>query len=195
VRLEVLERGHRLPAKLFIRIAQLVTRQRMDNVVLTMLHRPETWGRPFAAVLREVMRGPSYWTVGEREYLAATVSRANECPFCIRAHTETTRLGASGEVSIDDPSVMRPELAAVVPLLEQLTRDPDSVGRGDVDAVRAAGVPDDAIIDALHVAFVFNSVNRMANAFGWTWNSDAHVQTAAKVIDRIGYKLPGFVLR
>jgi uncharacterized peroxidase-related enzyme len=195
VRLDVLERGHRLPARLFIRIAQLVTRQRMDNVVLTMLHRPEFWGRPFSAVVREVMRGPSSWTAGEREYLAAAVSRANECPFCIRAHTETTRLGAAGEVSIDDPSVMRPELAAVVPLLEKLTRDPDSVGRADVDAVRAAGVPDDAIVDALHVAFVFNSVNRMANAFGWTWNSEAHVQTVAKVIDRTGYRLPGIVLR
>jgi hypothetical protein len=35
----------------------------------------------------------------------------------------------------------------------------------------------------------------MANAFGWTWNSEAHVQTVAKVIDRTGYRLPGIVPR
>jgi uncharacterized peroxidase-related enzyme len=195
VRLQVLERGHRLPARLFIRVAELVTRQRMDNVVLTVLHRPEFWGRPFGELLPAVMRGPSYWTPGEREYLAALVSRANECPFCLRAHTETTRIESGGGLSPDAPSAIRPELAAVVPLLERLTADPDSVGPEDMAAVRAAGVPDDAIVDALHVCFVFNSVNRMANAFGWSWDSDAHVRTAAGVIHRIGYRLPGVVLR
>ena len=38
-------------------------------------------------------------------------------------------------------------------------------------------------------------VNRMANAFDWGWDSDDHVRGAARVLHRIGYKLPGFVLR
>lgn len=195
MRLEILERGHRLPARLFIRVAELLTRQRMDNVVLTALHRPEFWGRHFGALMPAVMRGPSFWTAAEREYLAAVVSRANECPFCLRAHTETTRLESAGQVSLGDPASIRPQLAAMVPLLQRLTTDPDDVGPRDVAAVRAAGVPDDAIVDALHVCFAFSSVNRMANAFGWTWNSDAHVRTAARVIHRIGYRLPGLTLR
>jgi len=47
MRLEVLESGHRLPARLFIRVTELLFRQRMDNVAFTAMHRPELWGRPF----------------------------------------------------------------------------------------------------------------------------------------------------
>src|SRR5262245_58369296 len=125
MRLEVLESGHRLPARLFIRVTELLFRQRMDNVALTAMHRPELWGRPFT-LGAEVLRGPSFWTVGEREYMAMVVSRLNDCPFCVRAHTETTRIEARGEVSVDDASVMRAELAGVLRLLEQLTKGPAS---------------------------------------------------------------------
>jgi AhpD family alkylhydroperoxidase len=182
MRLDVLERGHQLPARWFIRLSELLFRQRMDNVVLTGMHRPDFWGRPFFTLVAQVLRGPSYWTVGEREYLAMRVSRFNDCPFCVRAHAETTRIEARHEVAVDDPSVLRPELAAVIPLLEKLTKNPESCGPTDVDAAREAGVP-------------FNTLNRMANAFDWTWESEEHVRVAAKVIHRTKYRLPGFILR
>lgn len=195
MRLEVLERGHKRPARAFIRLAELVSRQRMDNVALTAMHRPAFWGRPFFAMGTTVLRGPSYWTPGEREYMAMFVSRLNECPFCVRVHTEVTRVESHGEVDPEDTSTMRPELAAVLPFLEQVTNAPDSVTPADVTPVRAAGVPDDAIVDALHVGLIFNTVNRMANAFDWSWDSDEHVRVAAKVIHRISYKFPGFTVR
>ena len=195
MRLEILERGHKLPARLFIRVSELLFGQRMDNVALTATHRPDFWGRPFFTLGTQVLRGPSYWTVGEREYMAMRVSQFNDCPFCLRVHTETTRIEARGEVSVDDPSVLRPELAAVIPLLEKLTKDPESFGPTDIKAARAAGLPDEAIVDALQISFLFNTVNRMANAFDWTWESDEHVRVAARVIHRINYRLPGFTLR
>lgn len=195
MRLGVLEHGHKLPARAFIRVAEVVSRQRMDNVALTAMHRPEFWGRPFFALGAAVLRGPSYWTPGEREYLAMVVSRLNECPFCVRVHSEVTRIESRGEVDVDDAAAMRPELAAVLPLLEKVTTAPDAVVPADVAAARAAGVPDEAIVDALHVALIFNTANRMANAFGWSWDSEEHVQVAAKVIHRISYKIPGFALR
>jgi uncharacterized peroxidase-related enzyme len=164
-------------------------------VVLTALHRPDFWGRPFLALTSTVLRGPSFWTVGEREYMAMTVSRLNECPFCLRVHTETTRIESHGEVDLADAAAMRPELAAVLPFLEQLTTAPESVTPADAAHVRGAGVPDDAIEDALHVLLVFNTVNRMANAFDWEWTSDDHVRVAAKAIHRLRYRLPGFAMR
>ncbi len=45
------------------------------------------------------------------------------------------------------------------------------------------------------MSLIFNTVNRMANAFDWTWDSDEHAHIAALAIHRLRYKLPGFVMR
>jgi AhpD family alkylhydroperoxidase len=37
------------------------------------------------------MRGPSDWSVGDRELMAAYVSQVNASTFCIGAHTATAR--------------------------------------------------------------------------------------------------------
>jgi uncharacterized peroxidase-related enzyme len=195
MRLEILEHGHRLPARVFQRIAALVFREEMDDVAKTAMHRPEFFGRPLLDFGQQVLRGPSYWTPGEREYMAVFSSRLNECPFCIRVHSETTRIESCGEVDIDGNGPVRPELTAVLSLLEKVSRTPDGVSPTDIDLVRGAGVPDDAIVDALHVNMVFNTVNRLANAFDWAWDSEDHVRVGAKVIHLFSYKLPGFVMR
>lgn len=62
-------------------------------------------------------------------------------------------------------------MRATLGLLEKVTLTPEQVRPVDVEAVRAAGVSDQAISDALHVCFSFNLIDRLADAFGW------HVQT------------------
>ena len=195
MRLDVLEHGHGRPAQLFLRFARLVSGESMDDLVKTALHRPRLWGRPFLALVGTVMRGPSFWTPGEREYMGAVVSRLNSCPFCLRVHTQATRIESRGEVDLEDPSKMRPELASVLPLVEKVTTAPETVTAADIALIREAGVPDDAIVDALHVTMVFNTVNRMANAFGWSWDSERQVRVAAQAIYRTRYGLPGFAVR
>ena len=41
----------------------------------------ELFGRPYSDVLDQAMRGPSDWSIGERELFAAFVSSLNQCPF------------------------------------------------------------------------------------------------------------------
>jgi hypothetical protein len=50
-------------------------------VVRALTYRSGFFGGPFSAMLQSVMRGPSAWTVGERELLAAYTSYLNQCPF------------------------------------------------------------------------------------------------------------------
>ena len=50
-------------------------------------------------------------------------------------------------------------------------------------------------VDALHVCFIFNTVNRLANALGSDWETEADAHKAAAILKRIGYQLPGFLLR
>jgi hypothetical protein len=53
----------------------------VSDVVLMLQYRPELFGQPFSEKLQEVMRGPSPWSVAERELFAAFVSAQNQCPF------------------------------------------------------------------------------------------------------------------
>jgi alkylhydroperoxidase family enzyme len=58
--------------------------------------------------------------------------------------------------------------------IEKLTLRPGELRRDDADAVRAAGVSDAAIVDAIHVAALFNMIVRLADSLGWAapeWDS------------------------
>ena len=81
MRLRRVEHGHRLGEKLKLILIRLVGRRRIPDVVKTILYRPEFWGRPMCAWTQAVMRGPSDWSVGERELFAAFTSRMNQCVF------------------------------------------------------------------------------------------------------------------
>ncbi|HWH99782.1 MAG TPA: hypothetical protein VNT27_05585 [Propionibacteriaceae bacterium] len=191
----VLEHGHRLRAQMFIRLVRLLSGQRMDAVAQMALYRPQFFGDPVLTLCAEVLRGPSYWSAAEREYFAVFTSRLNECPFCVRIHTETTRVESVGAIDANDSTSIRSEAAAMLPLLEKVTLTPDQVASADVDAVRAAGIPDEAMVDALHVNVIFNIMNRLANAFDFSWDSEQHVRIGAQVIHRVSYRLPRFLVR
>ena len=59
----------------------MISGQRVPDVVKTLMYRPEFFGGPMNEVFQEAMRGPSAWSVGDRELMAAYVSQTNECEF------------------------------------------------------------------------------------------------------------------
>ena len=59
------------------------------------------------------------------------------------------------------------KLRAMLGFIENLTLRPAELGPADAEAVRAAGVADDAIVDAIHVAALFNMITRLADSLGW----------------------------
>ncbi len=62
---------------------------------------------------------------------------------------------------------MDEKLRATLGFLEKLTLHPAELGPADADAVRAAGVTDEALVDAIHVAALFNMIVRMADSLAW----------------------------
>ena len=88
MRLEVLDRGHRLGTKALLGMIRLVTRQPVVDAVKLALYRPDFYGA--GDLTHEAMRGPSDWSVGDRELMAAFVAQANESPFCVAAHSATS---------------------------------------------------------------------------------------------------------
>jgi hypothetical protein len=81
VRLRTVERGARVLDRWFFAVVRMVYGYRAADVVRTLRYRSAMFGRPHSAHTQAVMRGPSEWSVGERELFAAFVSRLNQCHF------------------------------------------------------------------------------------------------------------------
>jgi alkylhydroperoxidase family enzyme len=81
MRLTVADSDFAWPARLFVALVRKVRGQELPDVVKTQLYRPNLFGRWASPATHDIMRGPSPWTIGERELFAARVSRLLQCPF------------------------------------------------------------------------------------------------------------------
>ena len=80
MRLRRVHRGHGLGDTLMLGLIRVMMGH-AAGVVRTLRYRKEYFGRSFSELTQQVMRGPSQWSVGERELFAAFVSRLNQCVF------------------------------------------------------------------------------------------------------------------
>ena len=191
MRLTVLDRGHRLPAKALLVLIRLVSRQPVVDAVKLALYRPDFYGS--GELTHEAMRGPSAWSIGDRELMAAFVSKVNGCRFCVAAHSATSSLwyGDQSRVAatladldtapIDEP--LRATLHMIGKLTQQHSIDPD-----DIRAVLAQGVSRQQIEDALAVCLAFNITDRLADAFDFTVASPAAMNAGARHLLTRGYR-------
>ena len=80
MRLDKVEKGHRLKYRLVLGAIGVVT-GRAPDVIRVMMYRPEFFGRPYGAMLHQALRGESDWTACERELFASFTSSVNACEF------------------------------------------------------------------------------------------------------------------
>jgi alkylhydroperoxidase family enzyme len=79
-------------------------------------------------------------------------------------------------------------LRATLAFLRKLTREPDRITPGDVSALLALGVTRSQVEDALDVAFAFNVINRLADAFEFHVGPDAEFAAGARHLLKRGYR-------
>lgn len=66
----------------FLRVLlTLLHRVRVPDVIRTLCYRGEFFGTPYNAWIQAILRGPSSWSVWERELFAAFTSQLNRCVF------------------------------------------------------------------------------------------------------------------
>jgi alkylhydroperoxidase family enzyme len=75
-------------------------------------------------------------------------------------------------------------LRATLGFLEKLTLQPDALGTQDAAAVLDAGVREEALIDAIHIAALFTMIVRLADSFDWDVPLDREL--AARAEARLG---------
>ena len=193
MRLRVLDSGHGFGTKALFALIQTVSRQPVLDVIKLVKYRADFYGDPMSALTQEAMRGPSAWSVGDRELMAAYVAKTNHCEFCTKTHAAVAQR-AYGDVKdvctiLSDPGAAAVEepLRATLLMLGELTRE-HTVDADDMRAVLAAGASRSQIKDAIAVCFSFNVIGRLADAFGFFVPGPDAFDAGAKYLLARGYR-------
>lgn len=193
MRLEILNSHYGLRAKAIFAVIRLVSHQRLPDAARLGFYRPDFYGTLSKKQTHEAMRGPSAWSVGDRELMAAVVSKVNDSAFCIGAHTATAsgayqdRDKVAAVLSDLETAPIPEPLRATLRLLRKLTRE-GTVTPEDMRAALGAGATRAQIEDALAVCFSFNVTNRLADAFGFSMLDPEGFDAGAKVLLSRGYR-------
>ena len=198
MRLQILDSGHGLGTKMLFVLIRIASRQPVLDVIKLVKYRPDFYGGPMSKITHEAMRGPSAWSVGDREMMAAFVARTNHCEFCTKAHSAVAKqaYGDADKVSallsnFDQCDMNAPDedekLRATLLMLSKLTRE-QSVNADDIRVVMATGASRQQIEDALAVCFSFNVIGRLADAFGFAIPAPEAIEAGAKYLLARGYR-------
>jgi alkylhydroperoxidase family enzyme len=192
MRLREVERGDTLRARALIWLISLVTRMRLPDAARVAFYHRGFAGTPFGEWTQAAMRGPSTWSVGQRELMAAMVAQWNSNRFCRGAHRAIAIHGI-------DPSIVDAcltnyrtapvdeKLRAVLVFLEKMTQDPEHLNAVDARTALDAGATRTQLTDAAAVAAVFNTITRNADALDFAIPTDAEYAKSATMLLKRGY--------
>jgi uncharacterized peroxidase-related enzyme len=193
MRLDILNRGYGPGTKLLFAIIRASSGQPLPDAAKLIFYRPGFYGTQAKKFTHETMRGPSAWSVADRELMAAFVSEVNNSAFCIGAHTATAGQAYQDSAKVQavladlDSAPIEGGLRATLQMLGKLTRD-GKVSAEDMRDVLSAGVSRQQIEDALAVCAAFNTINRLGDAFGFELLSPEGFAAGAKVLLKRGYR-------
>jgi AhpD family alkylhydroperoxidase len=193
MRLTILDSGHGLGTRVLFALIRAISRQPVLDVIKLVKYRPDFYGRPMQRVTHEAMRGPSAWSVGDRELMAAFIAKTNECEWCTKAHVAVAERAYGGGTKVCavlsdlETAPIEEPLRATLRILRKLTFE-HTVDAEDMRALLAAGVSRAQIEDALAVCFAFNTIGRLADAFGFVVASPKAYEAGAKYLLARGYR-------
>lgn len=116
----------------------------------------------------------------ERELLAVVVSGINRCVYCAVSHGAALRVHSEDPVKADTVAVnwrhadLSEREAALCAYAEKLTRTPEAMTEADLNPLRAVGLSDEQILEAVQVIGMFNMTNRVSSALGFRPNVEYH---------------------
>jgi len=193
MRLQILEKGHGLGTKFLFAVIRAASRQPVLDVIKLVKYRPDFYGAPMSDVTQEAMRGPSPWSIEDRELMAAFVAKTSQCEFCTKAHTAVAqaayRDGRDVSASLSNPEIepIEEPLRSTLLMLGKLTRE-HAVDANDMRALLAAGASRQQIEDALAICFSFNVIGRLAETFAFFVPSPKAFEAGAKYLLARGYR-------
>lgn len=192
MRLPDVERGDSLRSRALIRIISTAIGIRLPDAARVAFYHKDFVGSTFGDWTQDVMRGPSEWTVGERELMAAMVAHWNSSVFCIGAHRAIAIRGIES-TAVDacladyQTAPISETLRATMTFLQTMTQHPDTLSPADAEAALEAGVSRAQLTEAAAVAAVFNIISRYADALDFAIPTEAEYDKAADMMLKRGY--------
>jgi uncharacterized peroxidase-related enzyme len=193
MRPDILNRGYGPSTKLLFALIRVFSGHPVPDAAKLVFYRPAFYGAQGKNFTHEAMRGPSAWSVADRELMAAFVSKVNQSAFCIGAHTATAAQayqdGAKVQAVLADleSAPVEAGLRATLRMLGKLTRE-GKVSAEDMREVLSAGISREQVEDALAVCAAFNTTDRLADAFGFELLSPEGFEAGAKYLLKRGYR-------
>jgi uncharacterized peroxidase-related enzyme len=192
MRLSEIDRGDGVFNRLLIGFISLMTGMRLPDAARVAFYHKDFFGVPMGVWTQAAMRGPSEWSIGERELMAAMVAKWNSCAFCVGAH------GAIAAKEIQRPAVdaaladfraapISKGLRATLTFLEIMTLRPLELTVETAKTVLDAGVSAEALKDAIAVGAIFSIVTRYADALDFALPTANEFDRAASMLLKRGY--------
>ena len=148
---------------------------------------------PMLAYHEALMRGPSPFSIGERELIAAYASGLNNCDFCYQEHGAVAEAFGISEGLLGaliqnlDTAEVSDKMRPVLRFVGKLTNTPARMVQADADAVFAAGWDDIALYHATSVCALFAHDNRMVQGLSIPTQDAASLRTTVDRLHAGGY--------
>jgi uncharacterized peroxidase-related enzyme len=155
--------------------------------------RPET-AKPLGDLADALLHAPGTLSPGDREMIAAYVSRLNDCTFCHNSHAAIAACHLENENLVTtvmqgpDTAAISEKLKALLAVAARVQQGGRAVRTEDIDRARRAGATDTEIHDTVLIAAAFCMFNRYVDALA-TWapsDPEGYRQRAADVA-KLGY--------
>ncbi len=140
--------------------------------------------RRFSEIL---MRGPSPFTEGQRELIAAYTSGVNSCAWCYGGHSAAAAAFGIPENVFEtlmddlDAAAVEDKMKPVLRFVRKLTESPSRMTQSDADAVFAAGWDETALHQAVLICARFNFMNRFVDGHGLDYTEEAARTNKARI--------------
>ena len=156
MRLPEIERGDGVANRLLISVISMFSGMRLPDAARVAFYHKDFFGTPMGAWTQAAMRGPSPWSIAERELMACMVAKWNACAFCVGAHgavaaKQMQRAAVDEVISDFHAAPISDPLRAALALLEVMTLRPRDLTAEHARAALGAGVSREALMDAIAV--------------------------------------------
>jgi len=192
MRLGEIDCGDTLRSRLLIGMISMVSGMRLPDAARVAFYHKDFLSGSLGRWTQATMRGPSAWSISERELTAAMVAQWNSCPFCVGAHgaiaaKQMPRRLVDEAIADYRTADLPAGLVATLEFLEKLTLRPDELTANDARQVFDAGVSAEGLSDAAAVAAIFNIITRYANALDFAIPTTDEFDRAADMLLKRGY--------